>query len=533
MSHKLTTDLAKIGINSDHAKWRLTPEQLTQETLNKEEGKIVNSGALCIYTGKFTGRSPKDRYIVKDSVTRSTVDWNSINQPISEENYVELKAQVIAHLNSLDEIYVHDGRACADDNYSIGVRVVAEKPWSAQFANNMFLRFGADADRDAYTPDWNVLCAPTCFTTPEKYGTNDKNFVAVSFTDKIVIIGGSGYTGEIKKSIFSILNYILPQERDVLTMHCSANIGKDGDTAVFFGLSGTGKTTLSTDPDRQLIGDDEHGWSDEGVFNFEGGCYAKCINLSQEKEPEIFKAIRPGAILENIVFKDGTDIPDFDRDDITQNTRVSYPIYHIDNIKEDSKGGHPSHIFFLTCDAFGVLPPVSKLTKEQAMYHFISGYTAKIAGTELGITEPQATFSACFGAPFLPLHPGKYADMLGEQMRKHDTHVWLINTGWTEGASPEGHRMSLKHTRAIIKAILADQLNDAEYARLDLFDLAYPVACPGVPSEILNPRQTWASTDAYDAKAAHLAGLFIENFKKYEAGVSEDIKAAAPRVTVI
>lgn len=530
MSTQLKSELSSLGVHPKAIKWRLSPEELVQDSLDKKEGKLIDSGALCIYTGKYTGRSPKDRFIVKDASTESTVDWNAINQPISDDSYQQLKKLVTDHLSAVEEVYVHDGKACAAEKYSIGVRVVAEKPWSAQFANNMFLRL-SDAEKETFAPDWKILCAPTCFADdPAKYGINDTNFVVVSFTEKTIIIGGSGYTGEIKKGIFSILNYMLPHEQGVLTMHCSSNIGKDDDTAVFFGLSGTGKTTLSTDPNRKLIGDDEHGWSDEGVFNFEGGCYAKLINLSAEKEPEIYNAIRPGAIVENIGFVEGTNTPDFENDDITQNTRVSYPIYHIDNIKEDSQGGHPCHVFFLTCDAFGVLPPVSRLDKSQAMYHFISGYTAKVAGTEAGVTEPQATFSACFGAPFLPLHPGKYADMLGKKMNEHNTKVWLINTGWTGGANPEGHRISLKYTRAIINAILNNELENVEYSTLDTFNLSYPTSCPNVPDEILNPRNTWSDSAAYDKKAEHLASLFVDNFAQYEAGVTEEIKAASPTV---
>lgn len=521
--------LADLGLRPQKTNANLSAEQLVLLTLEQGEGKLSDTGALCINTGKFTGRSPKDRYIVKDQLSQDTVDWNSINQPISTTNYQGLKSMVVDHLNGLPEVFVHQGIACADEDYQIGVRVVAEKPWSAQFAHNMFRRL-TDEQQETFYADWNILCSPTCFAKAADYGLNADNFVVVSFKDRVVLIGGTGYTGEIKKSIFSILNYILPLQRNVLSMHCSANVGKEGDTAIFFGLSGTGKTTLSTDPDRQLIGDDEHGWSQHGIFNFEGGCYAKCINLSEEKEPEIYQAIKPGAILENIGFVDNTNSPNFADTSITENTRVSYPLHHIANIKSDSKGGNPEHIFFLTCDAFGVLPPVSKLTKEQAMYHFISGYTAKVAGTETGITEPQATFSACFGAPFLPLHPGKYAEMLGQKIDNNDTHIWLINTGWTGGANPAGNRISLKYTRAIIKAVLANKLNDVDCNVLEQFDLAYPSTCPDVPQEILNPRATWASSEAYDKKAEHLAQLFVQNFKKYEEGVSPAIRAAAPRL---
>ena len=405
---------------------------------------------------------------------------------------------------------------------------MAEKPWSAQFVHNMFLRPDNDQLHN-FEPDWHILCAPGFEADPEVDGTESSNFSIICFSEKTIIIGGTGYTGEIKKGIFSVLNYLLPLHRDVLSMHCSANIGLRGDTAIFFGLSGTGKTTLSTDANRALIGDDEHGWSSKGVFNFEGGCYAKCINLSQEKEPEIFAAIKPGAILENIMFEGETNIPDFKNDAITQNTRVSYPIYHIENAQAESKGGHPKNIFFLTCDAYGVLPPVSKLTRTQAMYHFISGYTAKVAGTEEGISEPQATFSACFGAPFLPLHPTQYAEMLGDKMDEHQSNIWFINTGWTEGAFPEGHRINLPITRAIINAVLEGKLDNVAFEQTDIFNLAVPVSCEGVPSHILNPKNTWTNKEAYEDKATFLANLFVENFYKYSSEASAELLAAAPQ----
>lgn len=525
-------ELEKIGVEVNKLHHNLNPNTLADHSIEKNEAILADNGALCIKTGKFTGRSPKDRYIVCDQTTENTVDWNSINQQVSTSVYKALKNYLLQEMNDLDAIYVHDGIGGADDKYSIGVRVIAEKPWSAQFAYNMFRRL-TDEQQENFKPDWNILCMPSCTVDPELFGIKDSNFVVVNFSEKIVIIGGTGYTGEIKKSVFSILNYILPFEKDVLSMHCSANIGKEGDTAIYFGLSGTGKTTLSTDPDRQLIGDDEHGWSSEGVFNIEGGCYAKTINLSAEKEPEIYQAIRKGAILENIGFKNGTNVPDFSNCTITQNTRVSYPLHHIENIKPDSRGGHPKNIFFLTCDAFGVLPPVSKLTKEQAMYHFISGYTAKVAGTETGITEPEATFSACFGAPFLPLHPGKYAEMLGNRMDEHKTNIWLINTGWTGGSYPEGNRISLKYTRAIIKAILNGDLNDVDFNTLPVFNLSYPSSCPGLPSEVLNPKQTWEEKEKYDQKAENLAELFINNFNTYADGVSQEILNAAPQIEAV
>jgi phosphoenolpyruvate carboxykinase (ATP) len=385
----------------------------------------------------------------------------------------------------------------------------------------------------SFSPEWSIICAPGFKANPQIDGTRQHNFTVLNFSRKIVLIGGSGYTGEIKKSIFSILNYILPQEKDVLSMHCSANIGKEGDTAIFFGLSGTGKTTLSADPERKLIGDDEHGWAENSVFNFEGGCYAKCIDLSKEKEPQIFDAIKFGALLENIEFIEGTTTVDYSSKAKTENTRVSYPLNHINNCVEPSVGGIPKNIFFLTCDAYGVLPPISKLTPGQAMYHFISGYTAKVAGTEAGVTEPTKTFSACFGAPFLPLHPAKYADMLGKKMKKHNVKVWLINTGWSGGEYGIGERIKLKYTRAMISAALSGKLDKVDYETTDIFGLNIPTECEGVPSEILSPRNTWKDKLAFDAKAIMLAESFITNFEKYASGAGKEILEAAPKINSV
>jgi len=380
--------------------------------------------------------------------------------------------------------------------------------------------------------DWLILAAPTFFAVPEIDGTRQKNFSIINFTKKIYIIGGSGYTGEIKKGIFTVLNYELPMEHNVLSMHCSANLGEKGDTAIFFGLSGTGKTTLSADPTRKLIGDDEHGWTNDSVFNFEGGCYAKTINLTEENEPTIWNAIKENALVENVRFFEGTNTVNYDDISVTENTRCAYPIYNIDNIAIPSVGPAPKNVFFLTADAFGVLPPISKLTPAQAMYYFISGYTAKVAGTEVGVVEPQATFSACFGAAFLPLHPGKYAEMLGKKMKENNVNVWLINTGWTGGAYGTGNRMKLKYTRAMINAALNGDLNSVDFKNHPVFGISVPQSCEGVPTELLNPRQTWADKTAYDNKANHLSKLFVENFDKYAAGVSEDILEAAPKTSV-
>lgn len=524
-------NLESLGIeNLGKVYWNLSSAELIEHSIEQEEGILTNTGALLIRTGEFTGRSPQDRFIVKDEKTAETVDWGAVNKPFDADKFDSLWNKVTAFLQGRD-LFVRDAYACADDNYRLSLRLVAQKPWSAMFANNMFLRPSEEEILKA-DPEWTILCAPEFMADAEVDGTRQHNFAILNFSQKRILIGGTGYTGEIKKGIFSVLNYILPQERNVLSMHCSANMGEDGDTAVFFGLSGTGKTTLSADPNRALIGDDEHGWSDEGVFNFEGGCYAKTIDLSEEKEPQIYKAIKHGALLENVILHDNTREPDFHSTEITQNTRVSYPIHHIDNALEPSKGNIPQNIFFLTCDSNSVLPPISKLTAGQAMYHFISGYTAKVAGTEAGITEPVSTFSACFGAPFLPLHPTQYAEMLGERMRKYNTKVWLVNTGWSGGPYGEGARMDLKYTRAIITAALNGDLDGVDYEEMPIFGLHIPKSCPNVPDEVLNPRTTWSNKEAFDKRANELAADFVKNFKKFEAKANEEIMAAAPEVSV-
>ncbi|MCB0790479.1 MAG: phosphoenolpyruvate carboxykinase (ATP) [Flavobacteriales bacterium] len=524
-------DLAEIGLGRvGDAYWNLEPAELIEHTIVSGQGMFADSGALAVDTGEFTGRSPKDKFCVKDGKTQDTVWWGDINIAFDEKKFDALYDKMCAYLMNRD-IYVKDAIACADPEYRLDLRVIAEYPWSALFAGNMFLRPTAEQIEN-FDPEWHVVCAPGFMADPEKDGTRQHNFAILNFARKMIIIGGTGYTGEIKKGIFTVLNYVLPQERGVLSMHCSANIGSDGDTAVFFGLSGTGKTTLSADPERRLIGDDEHGWSDRGVFNFEGGCYAKCIDLSAEKEPQIWDAIKFGALLENVVFAEDTTSVDFTDGSKTENTRVSYPIHHIDNIARPSMGGHPKNIFFLTCDAYGVLPPISRLTPGQAMYHFISGYTAKVAGTEAGITEPKTVFSACFGAPFLPLHPARYAEMLGDKMREHDVRVWLVNTGWSGGAYGTGERMKLRFTRAMITAALKGELDKADYRSHPVFGISYPTACPQVPDEVLDPRSTWKDKDAYDKQADSLARQFNENFNKLKDGVSEEILAAAPKLAV-
>jgi len=525
-----TPDLSYLNLSSRHAFYQLEVPELVEEALKNGEGTLVDNGALAIDTGKFTGRSPKDRYIVYDEMTRDTIWWGDINIQISEARYDALYIKVTEYLQD-KKFYVRDAYACANDSYRTTIRVVSEKAFQNLFANNMFLRF--DKSELGLQPEWTIIAAPDFFADPKADGTRQENFTIINFTKKVILIGGSGYTGEIKKGIFSVLNYILPQQRNILSMHCSANVGKDGDTAIFFGLSGTGKTTLSADPHRGLIGDDEHGWDDASVFNFEGGCYAKCVDLSAEKEPQIFNAIRFGALLENINYFPGTRTVDFTNIVKTENTRVAYPIEYIDNAVIPSVGGLPKNIFFLTADAFGVLPPISKLSTGQAMFHFISGYTAKVAGTEAGVTEPQLTFSACFGKAFLPLHPTRYAELLGEKLEKHQVNVWLVNTGWSGGVYGVGKRMKLSYTRAMITAALNGELEKVAYTEHPVFGLKMPATCPEVPSEILNPRNTWADQQDYDRRANELAAAFIENFKQFDAYANEEMRRSLPKINEI
>ena len=521
-----------IGLNNlGNQFWNLSPSELVEDTILNGQGELTDTGALAIETGEFTGRSPKDRFVVCDEKTENAVWWGDVNIKFTPEKFDALYNRMKAYLNGRD-VYVRDAFACADPSYKMNIRVVNEISWGNMFAYNMFLR-PTDIDLENFLPEWHIVCAPGFKADPEIDGTRQANFAILNFTKKMIIIGGTGYTGEIKKGIFSVLNFVLPHEKNVLSMHCSANIGNEhNDTAVFFGLSGTGKTTLSSDENRRLIGDDEHGWAENTVFNFEGGCYAKTIDLSREKEPQIYDAIKFGAILENIGFTEGTSLPDYADGSITENTRVSYPIDFIDNIAVPSIGNAPKNIFFLTADAFGVIPPISRLTKEQAMYHFMSGYTAKVAGTEVGITEPTTTFSACFGAAFLPLHPAKYAKLLGEKLNGKDIKVWLINTGWTGGSYGVGSRMKLSYTRAMITAALTGKLDDVKFEMLPIFDLEMPTACEGVPSEILNPRMTWADKAAYDETANNLATKFVKNFEKFAAETDPTILAAAPKAMV-
>ena len=521
--------LNNYGIKNAVVHYNLSPKKLHQICIDNNIGKESDSGALAIDTGEFTGRSPMDRFIVRDEVTQNEVWWGDINLPFDPNKFDKLYDKVVDYLSE-KEIYVRDSYACADENYKLNIRVVNEYPWSNMFAYNMFLR-PSEKELESFSPEWTVINAPGFMADSELDGTRQHNFAILNFSKKIALIGGTGYTGEIKKGIFSALNFILPVFKETLPMHCSANVGEDGDTSIFFGLSGTGKTTLSTDPNRSLIGDDEHGWTKENtVFNFEGGCYAKVINLSKEQEPEIYAAIKKGAILENIIMDDNGTV-DFADTSITQNTRVSYPIYHIDNIKKPSIGENPKNIFFLTADAFGVLPPISKLTPGQAAYHFISGYTAKVAGTEAGVTEPQPSFSACFGAPFMPLHPTRYAEMLSAKMKETNVNVWLVNTGWTGGPYGVGSRMKLKYTRAMITAAMDGSLEEAnkgDFHVHSMFGVAQPRTCPNVPTEVLSPRKSWNNDKGYYKTAQKLADSFKENFKQFEEFANEEIMAGAP-----
>lgn len=526
--------LEAIGLaNTLTQHWNLTPTELIEESLKRNMGVLADSGALCVNTGEFKGRSPGDKYTVKDVNTKLRVWWaeqgGKFNNPFEPAKFDALLRRVTAFLQNR-ELFVRDMFAGADPTYRLNVRVINTIPWQNMFADNMFIA-PSQEELQNFQPEWTILAAPEFHAIPEIDGTKHHNFSIIDFTRKIILIGGSAYTGEIKKGIFTVMNYVLPL-RNVLSMHCSANIGKKGDVALFFGLSGTGKTTLSADPERSLIGDDEHGWTSKGVFNVEGGCYAKCIDLSKEKEPQIWEAIKHGSLVENTVFIEGTRSIDFMDKSLTENTRVSYPIEFIPGAVIPSVGGIPKNIFFLTCDASGVLPPISKLTAGQAKYQFISGYTAKVAGTEKGVTEPQKTFSTCFGAPFLPLHPAKYANLLGKKIRQYRTNVWLINTGWTGGAYGVGNRMKLSYTRAMITAALAGKLSKVEFEDFPIFGFSIPKEVPGVPNEVLNPRNTWTNKSDYDAKLNQLAEAFVKNFVQFEAIADEETKNAAPKVLV-
>jgi phosphoenolpyruvate carboxykinase (ATP) len=519
-------ELSNYGINEPaNVYWNLNTPELYEEIARRNEGVFSRYGSLLVDTGENTGRAAKDKFIVREPSSEEKVWWGEVNKDFPQSAFDALKERMMAHTKERD-LFVQDTYVGADARYQLPVRIITELAWHSLFARTMFIR--KEDETALHQPEFTVINFPSFLADPERDGTRSKTFVLMDFSQKLVLIGGTSYAGETKKSVFTLMNYLLPQ-RGVMSMHCSANVGDLGDVAIFFGLSGTGKTTLSADPERKLIGDDEHGWSDDGVFNFEGGCYAKVIKLNPEAEPDIYQTTRMfGTLLENVVYDENSRDFDLDSAAKTENTRASYPLESIPNIVPEGHAGHPQNIIMLTADAFGVLPPISRLTPEQAMYHFISGYTAKVAGTEKGITEPQTTFSACFGAPFMVLHPGVYAELLSKKIQEHQANCWLVNTGWSGGPYGVGQRMSIKHTRAMIRAILDGSLASIETKPDPIFRLNIPVSCQGVPAEVLIPRNTWKDQAAYDEKARDLARRFNENFKKFEDGVSEGVRAVAP-----
>ncbi|MFQ6025380.1 MAG: phosphoenolpyruvate carboxykinase (ATP) [Nitrosopumilaceae archaeon] len=519
------SQLEEFGIKPSNVHRNLPVQTLVDIAVQKNEGIVTSTGSLSVKTGKYTGRSPYDRYIIDDNETHNNVDWGKINHPFPEEKFEKIFLKMKKYLEN-KEIFVFDGFVGAEIENRLPIRVINDHAWQSLFVRQIFVRPSA-AELESHDPEFTLLSINDFEAIPEVDGTNSNAFIMINLSKKVVLIGATSYAGEMKKAMFSVMNYILPS-RNVLPMHCSANIGRNGDVALFFGLSGTGKTSLSTDPNRMLIGDDEHGWSEKGVFNFEGGCYAKCINLSKEAEPQIWNAIKNGAVLENVVIHKNTLKPDFDDGSITENTRAAYPLDYIPGAIFPSTGGHPKVIIFLTADALGVLPPISRLTKEGAMYHFMSGYTSKLAGTERGIKEPIATFSECFGAPFMPRPASVYARMLGDIITKHKTVVYLINTGWSGGPYGVGKRISIKYSRAIITAALAGEFNIIKHRHDDIFNLDVPTTCPDIPSEILNPRNTWIDKDSYDLSSRKLAQMFVNNFERFD-GVPEEIRKAGPQ----
>ena len=523
-----STGLGAQGLSPKGAvHWNLEAPELVQAAIRRDEGELAHMGPFVAVTKPHTGRSPNDKFVVKESSTEKDVDWGKVNQPITEAHFDTLLSDVRAYLNGLDELFVEDLYCGAEAAYRLSCRYVTPNAWHANFVRNMFIRPDV-AELATFAPNFSILHAPEFQADPARHGTRTGTFIVLHLAKRMILIGGTRYAGELKKAMFTVMNYLLPKQ-GVLSMHCSANIGKGGDTALFFGLSGTGKTTLSADPERGLIGDDEHGWSANGTFNFEGGCYAKVINLSKEQEPDIFATTEMfGTILENVVLEPGTKRVDFGSQAITENTRASYPLHYIRNHVPSGRGGHPKHVVFLTADAFGVLPPIAKLSREQAMYYFMSGYTAKLAGTERGVTEPQATFSSCFGAVFLVWHPTKYADMLGTLIDQHGADVWLVNTGWSGGAYGVGSRMKLPHTRAMVRAVLSGELRNVPTVTDPIFGLSMPTRCGGVPDDVLNPRNTWKEAAKYDEAAKKLAEMFRKNFEKF-GNVDSAIRAAGPK----
>ena len=524
---KCLMQLEKIDIRLGKIHHNLSVPSMIETAIHRKEGILSSTGALCVKTGKFTGRSPDDRYIVDDDTTHNIIDWGKTNNPISEEKFEEIYCRMKKSIEG-KQFFIFDGFVGADPETRLSVRGITDKAWHSLFATQIFIRPTIE-ELGNFEPEFTLLSLNDFRAIPEIEGTRTETFIIINFKKKIILIGSTSYAGEIKKAMFSVMNYILPGKR-VFPMHCSANVGKkSADTALFFGLSGTGKTTLSADPERRLVGDDEHGWSDNGIFNFEGGCYAKCINLKKEKEPQIWRAIRFGSVMENVIIDENNREPDFADGSLTENTRVVYPIDFIPNAIIPSLADHPKVIIFLTADAFGVMPPIAKLTNEGAMYHFMSGYTSKLAGTERGITEPKETFSQCFGAPFMPLHAKIYAKMLGQKIAEHNTKVYLINTGWSGGPYGIGKRMNLKHTRAMVRAAINTDLEKTPFQHTEIFNLDIPTSCPNVPSKVLNPRNTWSSKDKYDESAKRLAELFIRNFEKF-GNVPLRIRDAGPRL---
>ncbi|KUP05432.1 phosphoenolpyruvate carboxykinase [Bacillus coahuilensis p1.1.43] len=521
----MSSELTKL-LQGDNMRVQLSVPQLVEKVLNREEGILTATGAVRAETGKYTGRSPQDKFIVEDRSTKDKIDWGSVNQPISPEAFEKLYDKVVDYLQEKDEVFLFKGFAGADKKHQLPIQVINEYAWHNLFAQQLFIT-PTNEELNDHQSEFTVISAPNFKADPAIDGTNSETFIIISFERRTVLIGGTEYAGEMKKSIFSVMNFLLP-EQDVLSMHCSANVGFEGDVALFFGLSGTGKTTLSADPNRRLIGDDEHGWSSTGVFNIEGGCYAKCIGLSREKEPQIYDAIRFGSVLENVMVDEDTRLPIYEDNTLTENTRAAYSIDAIDNIVMPSIAGHPTTIIFLTADAFGVLPPISKLSKEQAMYHFLSGYTSKLAGTERGVTSPEATFSTCFGSPFLPLPAQVYAEMLGQKIDEHEVQVYLVNTGWTGGEYGVGNRMKLKYTRSMVQAALEGELTNVETIQDDIFGLSIPLHVPGVPDEVLQPVKTWNDSSAYEQKAKELATKFKDNFKKFKNVAEEIEKSGGP-----
>src|SRR5258708_1966548 len=523
MSRKALEDYGLVNLGTIN--WNLAPAVLAEHALARKDGSLAANGTFAAYTGTYTGRSPKDKFIVSNAEYAAKIWWGEINHPMSPETFEGIRRSLAAYLQGRD-VYVLDAAAGADPAYRMPIQVVTELAWHSLFARQLFLRAN-ESDLTSERPGFTVLCVPNFHTDPRTLGTRSEAAIIIDFEERLILIAGTQYAGEMKKCIFTALNFVLPAE-GVLPMHCSANVGPGGDVALFFGLSGTGKTSLSADPSRRLIGDDEHGWSDNGIFNFEGGCYAKCINLSKEYEPQIWNAMRFGAVYENVVLDPKTREPDYSDDSITENTRAAYPVDFIDNVIESGTGGHPEAVIFLSADSFGVLPPISKLTTEQAMYYFLSGYTSKLAGTERGVTTPEATFSSCFGAPFLPLRPVEYADLLRERIEKHNVRCYLFNTGWTGGPHGIGKRININYTPAMVRAPISGTLDNVEMYTCPIFVLHAPTSCPDVPSDLLIPRNTWSDKEAYDRMAADLANRFKKNFTQFELP-SDEVRKAGPR----